>query len=98
MKVVLSDHGKILHWAGAHHLFPVRGATLNDVAFASHGALEGRSPIGWQEFFPAIDRTDSVVVADDEAGTLTLVPSDKAARYVAGDGAADAGATAPSPH
>lgn len=74
MKVVLKDHGKVLHWAGAHHLFPVRGtAGADDVSFASHGALDGRTPIGWQEFFPALDRTEKVVVADDEDGSLTVV-------------------------
>jgi hypothetical protein len=87
MKVVLTDHGKILHWAGAHHLFPVRGSGgRRDVTFASHGELEGRTPIGWQEFFPVLDAWDLVVVADEEQGTLTLVPADKASAAVASDG------------
>jgi hypothetical protein len=76
MKTVLKDHGRILHWAGAHHLFPVRGpGGWSDVSFAAHGELEGRTPIGWNDFFPVLDRTDRVVQADDEAGTLTVVSS-----------------------
>jgi hypothetical protein len=73
MKIVLKDHGKILHWAGAHYLFPVRGSGgPNDVAFASPGGLEGRTPIGWDEFFPVLDRTDQVVIADEEEGTMSV--------------------------
>jgi hypothetical protein len=72
MKVVLTDHGKILHKAGALHLFPVRGTGANDIAFAAHGELEGRTPIGWNQFFPALERSGRVVVADDEAGTLEI--------------------------
>ena len=88
MKIVLTDHGKILHWAGAHHLFPVRGsAGPYDVSFASHGALEGRKPIGWQEFFPAIDRSDSVVVADEDEGTMTVMASTAAASILTVAGA-----------
>jgi len=89
MKVVLKDHGRILHWAGAHHLFPVRGpGGFTDVSFASHGALEGRTPIGWQEFFPALERSDSVVVADDDEGTLSVSPADatRAADVPVGNG------------
>lgn len=72
MKVVITDHGKILHKAGALHVFPVRGAGPDDIGFAAHGELEGRTPIGWQQFFPALHRTGRVVVADDEAGTLEV--------------------------
>jgi hypothetical protein len=91
MKVVLTDHGKILHWAGAHHLFPVRGAEgPGDVSFARHGELEGRTPIGWQEFFPVLDKRDLVVIADEDGGSMSLLPSDKAAAAVTSDAAADA--------
>lgn len=75
MKTVLRDHGQIIHKAGAHHLFPVRGpGGAEDLSFAAHGALEGRTPIGWQEFFPALERSGRVVLADDDAGTLSVVP------------------------
>ena len=54
MKRILQDHGHILHWMGVHHMFPVKGATADDVGFGAHGELEGKSPIGWNEFFPAL--------------------------------------------
>lgn len=93
MKVVLTDHGKILHWAGAHHLFPARGsAGPYDVSFASHGELNGRVAIGWQDFFPALDRTDSVVVADDADGSMVVVTQTAATAAVA------AGAVVPAAH
>lgn len=71
---VLFDHGEILHWMGAHHLFPVRGASDQELGFASHGALEGRTAIGWQIFFPALAHTDQVVVVDDESGEAKVLP------------------------
>ncbi len=75
MKKILRDHGNILHWAGAHHLFPVRGPGGDaDVSFATHGELEGRTPIGWNNFFPAIEGARKVVLADDDAGVLTVLP------------------------
>jgi hypothetical protein len=85
MKVVLTDHGKILHWAGAHHLFPVRGTTgPYDVSFASHGELNGRVAIGWNEFFPAVDKSDAVIVADEDEGTLSVLSATAAAAALAG--------------
>lgn len=72
MKRILQDHGQILHWMGAHHFFPVRGASTDDVSFAQHGELEGRSPIGWNEFFPALMRTGKAVIVDDESGTAQV--------------------------
>lgn len=99
MKVVLKDHGKILHTAGAHHLFPVRGpAGINDVRFASHGALEGATPIGWNEFFPALERGDLCVVADSEEGTLSVVPSSQANGAPAAGHDDDAGHAVASAH
>jgi hypothetical protein len=72
MKRPVHDHGAILHWMGAHHLFPVRGASADDVGFASHGELEGRTPIGWHAFFPALARTHKTVFVDDETGAATV--------------------------
>lgn len=79
MKTILRDHGQILHWAGAHQLFPVRGPGADEIGFASHGATEGRTPIGWNVFFPLLEGDRRVIVADDEAGTAT-VSSEAAAR------------------
>ncbi len=81
---ILHDHGQILHWMGAHHRFPVRGPGADDIGFASHGELEGRSPIGWQEFFPVLSRTGRVVRVDDEAGTAEVVSAAQARSAVAG--------------
>jgi hypothetical protein len=78
MKVVLTDHGKILHKAGALHVFPVKGAT-GEIGFAAHGELEGRTPIGWNQFFPDLERSGKVVVADDEAGTIEIADKSVAA-------------------
>lgn len=77
MKKVLTDHGHILHWMGAHHLFPVQGSD-GKLGFAGHGALEGRTAIGWQVFFPAARHQDVVVVVDDEEGTASVVPAAEA--------------------
>jgi hypothetical protein len=72
MKRIVQDHGEILHWAGAHHVFPVRGPGEGDVAFAGHGESEGRKPIGWNEFFPALARAKRVVIVDDDSGTIEV--------------------------
>ena len=79
MKKVLTDHGHILHWMGAHHLFPVQGAD-GALGFAAHGALEGRTPIGWQHFFPALRAKNAAVLVDEEAGTAEVVSQEEAAR------------------
>jgi hypothetical protein len=78
MKRILLDHGQILHWMGAHHMFPVKGAGAGDVSFGSHGALDGKTPIGWNEFFPALAKAKKVVLVDDEAGTAAVVAAQEA--------------------
>lgn len=77
MKKVLTDHGHIIHWMGARHLFPVQSPD-GQLGFAGHGALEGRKAIGWQIFFPALRHADSVVVVDDEEGIAEVVPQSQA--------------------
>lgn len=72
MKRVLRDHGDILHKAGGLGLFPVRGANERDLSFAHHGALEGRTPIGWPAFFTHLG-SDRVVVLDEENVTAEVV-------------------------
>lgn len=83
MKRIIHDHGEILHYSGAHHLFPVQGASADEVSFAAHGELEGRTPIGWNVFFPALARTRKVVLIDDEAGTAQVLPSADAEKTAA---------------
>jgi hypothetical protein len=75
MQRVLNDHGRILHWMGFHHFFPVKGPAPADLGFASHADLAGRTPIGWNEFFPALAAGRKVVVVDDEAGTAVCLPA-----------------------
>lgn len=77
MKKTLTDHGQILHWMGAHHLFPVQGSD-GKLGFAGHGGLEGRTPIGWQTFFPALRTQNAAVVVDEEEGTAVVVPAAEA--------------------
>jgi hypothetical protein len=72
MKRRVDDHGEILHWMGAHHLFPVKDAVTGTVSFAGHGELEGRTPIGWNVFFPALARSGGRVFVDDETGVATV--------------------------
>lgn len=72
MKRVLRDHGDILHWTGGRGFFPVRSES-GELGFASHGALEGRKAIGWQDFFPVFDRSGFVVVLDEDENTVEIM-------------------------
>ncbi len=72
MSNALHDHGQIIHFAGRHELFPVRGPGPDDLAFVHPGELEGRTPIGWNKLFPALERSGRVVVVDDEAGSAEI--------------------------
>jgi hypothetical protein len=83
MKHILREHGEILHQTGGRGFFPVRGAEPSDIGFAAHGQLEGRTPIGWNQFFPVFDRRHLAVVVDDEAGTVAIVGRDEAIRLKA---------------
>ena len=68
-KQVITDHGRILHFAGAHHLFPVAKKTdAGQIRLTSHDAVaEDEVRIGWDAFFrPFIDR--GLVFLHDEAG------------------------------
>lgn len=78
MKTILRDHGRILHWMGGHHLFPVRGPGEHDLGFAAHGATGGRQAIGWNLFFEVLDETGRVVVVDGEAGEATVLSETEA--------------------
>lgn len=80
MKRLLREHGDVLHGAGFRGCFPVRGATRDDIGFATPGRLEGRTPVGWHEFFPVFDRRRLAVLADDADGTFQLLPRDEARR------------------
>jgi hypothetical protein len=67
-KQVTTDHGNILHFAGAHHLFPVaKKADGKSIRLTTHDAVEADDVrIGWDAFFrPFIDR--GLVFLHDEA-------------------------------
>ncbi len=78
-KQVTSDHGRILHYAGAHHLFPVaKKGDRTQIRLASNDEnLEslGESRIGWDAFFrPFIDR--GLVFLHDETSGQPVTPSE----------------------
>jgi hypothetical protein len=83
-KQITTDHGRILHFAGAHHLFPVaRHDDKTRVRLASAETVhEGEVRIGWDAFFrPFIDR--GLVFLHDGA-TGEAVTKDAAQKALAG--------------
>ena len=69
-KRITVDHGEIIHFAGAHHLFPV--ARKDDPAQARLASKDDVQPdetrIGWAAWFrPFIDR-DLVFLIEDSTG------------------------------
>ena len=69
-KQVTNDHGRILHYAGAPHLFPVaKKADRAQIRLASHDEnLDSEVRIGWDAFFrPFIDR-GLVFLHDETSG------------------------------
>ena len=78
-KQTTSDHGRILHYAGAHHLFPVaKKADRTQIRLAAHDEnLEtaGEARIGWDAFFrPFIDR--GLVFLHDETTGQPVTPAE----------------------
>ena len=69
-KVATTDHGKIIHFAGAHHLFPV--AKKSDRAqirlSAGDGVADDELRFGWDAFFRAFIDAGMVFVHDDSEG------------------------------
>ena len=65
-KRATTDHGEIIHFAGAHKLFPVQAAN-GEVRLASREDAGGETRIGWPAYFrPFIDRR--LVFLYDETG------------------------------
>lgn len=90
-KKVTIDHGEIIHFAGAHHLFPV--ARKDDSAqvrlAAREDVQENEVRVGWPVYFrPFIDR--GLVFLHDETGgqAVTRAEADAALVRTAADGAA----------
>ena len=68
-KQATTDHGVILHYAGAHHLFPVaKKDKASEVRLAGHDDVaEGEVRVGWDGYFrPFID--GGLVFVFDETG------------------------------
>lgn len=79
-KKATQDHGEIIHFAGAHHLFPVaKKGDAGKIRLAGHedvAADEVR--VGWDAWFrPFID--GGMVFVHDEAGGQPVSASDAAA-------------------
>jgi hypothetical protein len=65
-KQATTDHGEIIHFAGAHKLFPVKSAH-GEVRLASREDAGQDVRVGWPDYFrPFIDRR--LVFLYDEAG------------------------------
>jgi hypothetical protein len=78
-KTATKDHGKIIHFAGAHHLFPVaKKAERAQIRLSADDAVaEDETRIGWDAFFRAfID--GGLAFVHDEAEGRPVKPSDLA--------------------
>ena len=69
-KQATTDHGRILHFAGAHHLFPVaKKADPSKIRLAAHDSVEADEVrIGWDAFFRPFIDGGLVFLHDDSAG------------------------------
>ena len=79
-KEATTDHGRIIHFAGAHHLFPVaKKSDRAQIRLSAHDAVgEDDARIGWDAFFRAfID--GGLVFVHDEAEGRPVKKSDLAA-------------------
>jgi hypothetical protein len=89
-KRATTDHGEIIHFAGARRLFPVRDAR-GEVRLASRDDLKPEEVrVGWPDYFrPFIDRR--LVFLYDEAGGQAVSRAEADAA-LAGSPAGPAGA------
>jgi len=74
-KRVTTDHGEIIHFAGAHKLFPVKNRQ-GEVRLASREDLKpDETRVGWPDYFrPFIDRR--LVFLYDETGGQAVTPAE----------------------
>ena len=80
-KRITVDHGEIIHFAGAHHLFPVaRKADAAQVRLASKDAVTAdETRIGWPGYFrPFIDRHQVFLMDGAEGRALSKAEADEA--------------------
>ena len=79
-KQATEDHGVILHYAGAHHLFPVvKKERTSEIRLASHDDVAADElRVGWDAFFrPFLDL--GLVFVFDEAGGKPMTRAEAAA-------------------
>ena len=79
-KRITVDHGEIIHFAGAHRLFPV--ARKEDPAQVRLAARDEVRPdetrVGWPAYFrPFIDRKLVFLVEDNKGRTITRAEADQ---------------------
>jgi hypothetical protein len=69
-KLQTTDHGLILHYAGAHHLFPVaKKASPESIRLAAHdGVAPDEIRIGWPAFFGPFTHGGMVFSYDEADG------------------------------
>jgi hypothetical protein len=87
-KMATTDHGEIIHFAGAHHLFPVaRKDDATQVRLAARDDVkENEVRVGWPVYFrPFIDA--GLVFLHDEAGGQAVTRAEAAAALAAGGAA-----------
>ena len=94
-KRATTDHGEIIHFAGAHHLFPVKD-NHGSARLASREDVKAEEiRVGWPDYFrPFID--GRLVFLYDEAGgrAVTRAQADEA---LAHEAAGPAGAASRAP-
>ncbi len=79
-KQATTDHGLILHFAGAHHLFPVaKKADPSKIRLSTHEAVaQDEVRIGWAAFFRPFTAQGLVFLHDEADGQP--VTKDEAAK------------------
>ena len=81
MKKMTTDHGEIIHFAGAHHLFPVASkADAAQVRLASKDEVTAEDTrVGWPTYFrPFIDRKLVFLMEDGHGRALSRAEADEA--------------------
>ena len=67
-KKVTTDHGEIIHFAGAHHLFPVAAKSGQVRLAARDDVREDEVRVGWPVYFRPFIDDDLVFLYDETAG------------------------------
>jgi hypothetical protein len=84
-KRITVDHGEIIHYAGAHHLFPVaRKDDDKQVRLASKESMTAEETrVGWPVYFrPFIDQGLVFLIDDAEGRAMPRAEADQLAQSV----------------